>query len=101
MAEGEGNRIRKDPQERLPEAAPPLPRFYGHLGSNNPPAKIEWPELVNSTAEEAEKKIKEEMPHLLIQVVPAGSFVIMDFNENRARVFLDSSGKVSKAPRIG
>ncbi|KAI4342489.1 hypothetical protein MLD38_027116 [Melastoma candidum] len=93
MADVEEKKSPKDPQEQLHEAAPPLPRFYGQPGSNNPPAKIEWPELVDSMADEAEKKIKEEMPHLHIQVVPAESFVTMDFNENRVRIYLNSSGK--------
>ena len=40
------------------------------LGSNSAP-KMEWPELVGLTQEEAERKIKENMPRVQIQVVGA------------------------------
>ncbi|OMO66364.1 Proteinase inhibitor I13, potato inhibitor I [Corchorus capsularis] len=81
---------------------PVLPRTYGSLlGSNSTAPKMEWPELVGLTPEEAEKKIKEEMPRVRIQVVRANSFVTMDFNQARVRLFLDPSGKVQRPPRIG
>jgi phage-related protein len=47
--------------------------MYG-LGSN-PAAKTTWPELVGLTAEEAERKIKEEKPGAQIQVVQLDCFV--------------------------
>ena len=40
----------------------------------NQPTKTSWPELVGAAAEEAEKKIKEEMPGADVQVVPHDSF---------------------------
>ena len=64
-------------------------------------SKTSWPEVVGMTAEEAEKKIKEEMPRATIQVIPHDSFVTMDFNSNRVRLFVDSSQLVVKEPRIG
>lgn len=70
------------------------------LGSNTAP-KMEWPELVGLTPEEAEKKIMEEMPRAQIQVVAANSFVTMDFNQGRVRLYLDPSGKVQRPPRVG
>lgn len=63
--------------------------------------KTTWPELVGLTADEAEKKIKEERPVVQVQVVPPNSFVTMDFRQNRVRLYVDSSGKVDREPRIG
>ena len=47
------------------------------LGTNNP-TKTSWPELVGVIAEEAEKKIKEDISGVEIQVVPPDSFVTAD-----------------------
>ncbi|PWA85436.1 subtilisin-chymotrypsin inhibitor-2B [Artemisia annua] len=66
-----------------------------------PTSKTSWPEVVGMTAEEAEKKIKEGMPRATIQVIPHDSFVTMDFNSNRVRLFVDSSQLVVKGPHIG
>ncbi|KAG8376932.1 hypothetical protein BUALT_Bualt09G0115500 [Buddleja alternifolia] len=64
--------------------------------------KSTWPEVVGLTAEEAMKKIKQEMPSAIhIHVVPSDSFVTMDFRTDRVRIFIDSSGKVFKQPTIG
>ena len=62
---------------------------------------MEWPELVGLTQEETERKIKENMPRVQIQVVGGNSFVTMDFNQGRVRLYLDPSGKVQRPPRIG
>lgn len=70
------------------------------LGTNNP-TKTSWPELVGVTAEEAEKKIKEEMGGAEIQVVPPGYFVTADFKPKRVRLYVDESNKVTRAPGIG
>jgi hypothetical protein len=70
------------------------------LGSN-PAAKTTWPELVGLTAEEAERKIKDEKPGAQIQVVQPDCFVTMDFRQNRVRLHVDSLGKIERAPRIG
>lgn len=53
------------------------------------------------TAEEAEKKIKEEKPELKIDIVPPKSMVTMDYRLDRVRLFLDESGKVAQVPRLG
>ncbi|OMO97229.1 Proteinase inhibitor I13, potato inhibitor I [Corchorus olitorius] len=87
--------------ESTDQSIPVLPRSYGSLVGSNSGPKMEWPELVGVTPEEAEKKIKEEMPRVRIQVVQANSFVTMDFNQARVRLFLDPSGKVQRPPRIG
>jgi hypothetical protein len=63
--------------------------------------KTTWPELVGFTAEEAERRIKEEKPGAQIQVVQPDCFVTMDFRQNRVRLHVDSLGKIQRAPRIG
>ncbi|XP_022747514.1 subtilisin inhibitor CLSI-I-like [Durio zibethinus] len=90
----------KEPGE-LTDSTPILPRTYGRLLGSNTAPKMEWPELVGLTPEEAEKKIKEDMPRVQIQVVEANSFVTMDFNQGRVRLYLDPSGKVQRPPKIG
>ncbi|TYH22294.1 hypothetical protein ES288_A04G116200v1 [Gossypium darwinii] len=81
----------KQPGE-LTDSAPVLPTLL---------RKGEWPELVGLTPEEAERKIKEDMPRVQIQVVQANCFVTMDFNHGRVQLYLDPSGKVERPPRIG
>ncbi|CAN1135183.1 Subtilisin inhibitor 1 [Linum perenne] len=85
----------------------PLPRSYGmgvgvpgnHTSSSE---KVEWPELVGLTAEEGESKIKEEArAGVQVHVIPANSFVTMDFRQDRVRLFVDADRKIARAPRIG
>ncbi|XP_058782636.1 subtilisin inhibitor-like [Vicia villosa] len=64
-------------------------------------AKTSWPELVGVTADEAEKKIKEEMPEAQIQVVPPNTPVTYDYRLQRVRLFVDESNKVIQTPTIG
>ncbi|KAG9454591.1 hypothetical protein H6P81_007495 [Aristolochia fimbriata] len=64
-------------------------------------SKREWPEVVGLAVEEAEQKIKEDMPMAVLQVLPENSFVTMDFNQRRVRIFVDESRKVVKTPRVG
>lgn len=75
---------------------------YGHLLGSNSAAKMTWlDQLVGLTAEEAEKKIKEQMPGAEIRVVQPNCFVTMDFKPSRIRLYVDSLGKVERAPRFG
>ena len=53
------------------------------------------------TAEEAEKKIKEEMPEVYVSVVPLDYAITSDLRFNRVWLFVDSSGKVIQTPYIG
>ncbi|PHT46182.1 Subtilisin-chymotrypsin inhibitor-2B [Capsicum baccatum] len=69
--------------------------------SSQPAGKTSWPELLGVTAEEAEKKIKEEKPELKIYIVPPKSMVTMDYRLDRVRLFVDESGKVAQVPRLG
>ncbi|KAF8029296.1 hypothetical protein BT93_E1853 [Corymbia citriodora subsp. variegata] len=71
-------------------------------GANVAPKKMTWPELVGSTAEAAEKKINEEIgDSIRVQVVPPNTFVTMDYNQRRVRLYVDSSGNVARTPRVG
>ncbi|KAJ8749889.1 hypothetical protein K2173_013804 [Erythroxylum novogranatense] len=66
----------------------------------NLPESKTWPELVGLTAEEAAKKIKEEIPGIQI-VVTRSNIATMDFHFNRVILYVDCEGKVEHVPRIG
>lgn len=90
---------KKLPDELPKESSPtPLPI---HDWSSPPGEKMSWPELVGMTAEEAERKIKEEKPELKIHIIPPNSMVTMDYRLDRVRLFVDESGKVAQEPRLG
>lgn len=74
---------------------------HGQLVGSNSGAKTTWPELVGLTAEEAERKIKEDFPRAEIQVILPDCFVTMDFKQDRVRLYVDGFGKVARIPRIG
>ncbi|KAE8808862.1 Subtilisin inhibitor 1 [Hordeum vulgare] len=57
--------------------------------------KNSWPEVVGLSSEEAKKKIVENKPDASVHVVPADSFVTMDYNTGRVRVFVDSNDKIT------
>jgi len=63
--------------------------------------KKEWPELVGVNGEEAKKIIQTEDPNLLVPVIPCGSCITMNYNNNRVMLFVDKNGNVVSAPRIG
>ncbi|MET9467302.1 serine protease inhibitor [Streptomyces sp. NPDC006544] len=63
-------------------------------------AKSVWPELMGESAEEAREQIRAEFPGITVHVVPEGSMVTMDFNEQRVRLFV-KDGKVVREPRRG
>ncbi|XP_047311249.1 subtilisin inhibitor CLSI-I-like [Impatiens glandulifera] len=65
------------------------------------PKKTSWPEAVGLTADEAEKKIKEDMPTAHTFVLPKGSSFTFDYRVERVRIFVDSTGKVADTPSIG
>lgn len=67
----------------------------------NTSPKEAWPDLVGLDVAEAEKRIKNDRPGIRIQVVPQGHFVTMDFDVGRVRLYIDSSDKIAKLPKIG
>lgn len=64
-----------------------------------------FPELIGLSGEEAKAKLREQYPSetLLsqIDVIPDGNMVTMDYREDRVRIFVDKTGKVTSAPHIG
>jgi hypothetical protein len=60
--------------------------------------KMEWPELVGKSVEEAKKVILKDKPEATIVVVPLGSPVTMDYRTDRVRLFVDT---VADVPKIG
>ncbi|KAK3034252.1 hypothetical protein RJ639_032187 [Escallonia herrerae] len=74
---------------------------YGSPSGTDGDRKTIWPELVGLTPEEAEAKIKKEMPRATVYVVPPNHFVTMDYRTDRVRIYVDSAGKVANPPRIG
>ncbi|KAG6549044.1 hypothetical protein Mapa_009487 [Marchantia paleacea] len=60
-----------------------------------------WPHLVGQNAEEAKKKIQEDHPHLQVVILPQDSFMTMDYNLRRVRIFKDANQKVAKVPTLG
>lgn len=95
-----------EPQQPLPSKLLDLPYLNEYILSYLADEQIagkktQWPELLGMKAEDAEKKIKEEMPRAKVHVIPHDSFVTMDFVSTRVRLFVDSSQNVVKAPRIG
>ncbi|KAJ9185243.1 hypothetical protein P3X46_004900 [Hevea brasiliensis] len=96
------NQETKPSQEHTAQSKPSiLPGTYGQLPGSNSAAKTTWPDLVGLMAEEAERKIKEDFPRAQIQVVQPDCFVTMDFKQDRVRLYVDSSGKVARIPKIG
>ena len=65
--------------------------------------KSEWPELVGMTGEDAKKAIEESSANTIkvVQVLPEGSIVTMDYSEERVRIFVNGDGIVTTTPRIG
>ncbi|GMP85518.1 hypothetical protein CsSME_00038637 [Camellia sinensis var. sinensis] len=98
----EENHETKLPQQQFaPESTFFPPISLDHIFGSGTTLKTTWPELVGLPAEEAERKIKEEMPEVLIQVVPPDCLVTMEFIESRVRLYVDSSGKIVNPPIIG
>ena len=64
--------------------------------------KTKWPELVGRQSREAVDILKQELPGgALVQVLPEGAMVTMDFRLDRVRVFVSEEDRVSSPPMIG
>jgi len=63
--------------------------------------KSSWPEVVGLPAEAAKQKILADRPDVQVVVLPVGSFVTMEFNPKRVRVFINPAGDVAQVPKIG
>lgn len=60
-----------------------------------------WDDLVGKDAEEAKKKILEDLPDADVHILPENSPCTRDFRPNRVRIFVDSGNKVVQAPHTG
>ncbi|KAL4188733.1 hypothetical protein AMTRI_Chr08g203590 [Amborella trichopoda] len=76
------------------------PQRFFPRGHGAPRAKG-WPEVVELSVEEAEKKIKADMPMVQLQVVKPDYFVTMDYDLRRVRLYVDATGIVVKTPALG
>ena len=65
--------------------------------------RTEWPELVGKPGEEAREVIRATGgPGITtVDIIPEDSMVTQDFRTDRVRIFVDSSGKVARTPRVG
>ncbi|GJN09965.1 hypothetical protein PR202_ga28022 [Eleusine coracana subsp. coracana] len=52
-------------------------------------------------AQVAKRKILADRPDVQVVVLPEGSFVTMEFNPKRVRVFVDHANLVAQVPKIG
>jgi len=75
----------------------PQGRTPGHVNSHQP----HWTSFVGQVGSNAAKAIKLERPELEVHIIEEGSMVTMDMRPDRVRVYIDSTGKVTKVPRIG
>merc|ERR1712043_20229 len=66
------------------------------------PEKMEWPEVVGMTADEAKEIILRECGGCTVEVIPKDAMVTMDYRTDRVRIRVDeATGKVAFSPRIG
>ncbi|KAK8565321.1 hypothetical protein V6N13_020442 [Hibiscus sabdariffa] len=65
------------------------------------PGKNSWPELVGTNGESAKTTIERENPNVGAIVVRDGTPVITDFRCDRVWVWVNSNGRVVRAPTIG
>ena len=67
----------------------------------NPDSK--WPDksLIGMSGEEAKEEIHNVDPSVQIDIIPEGSMVTMDYNEDRVRIFVNKDGVVADQPHKG
>lgn len=63
--------------------------------------KIEWPELVGKTADEAKAAVEKEAPGFTIQVIGHDMMATADYRCERIRIWLGKDNRVSQPPRVG
>ncbi|GMH85691.1 hypothetical protein TrVE_jg6372 [Triparma verrucosa] len=57
--------------------------------------------LIGSRIDDAIVKLEDTFNDYVVQKIPEGSMVTMDYRVDRIRVFYDESGKVVGAPNVG
>ena len=69
------------------------------IGATNP---VRWPELVGTTAAEAEAHIRQSHPEVTrIRAVPPGYDITADYLPDRVWLHVDENGIVTSVPHIG
>ncbi len=63
--------------------------------------KTSWPELVGMDGEAAKAQLESVEPDKQVFLVPQNAMMTMDYRKDRVRIFVDSEGKVVRAPKIG
>ncbi|KAH7842004.1 hypothetical protein Vadar_000376 [Vaccinium darrowii] len=63
--------------------------------------KIAWPELLGQGAGDAMRKIKEDMPEAVIEVLTLPCMYTLELRPNRVRLIIDGPGKVVRTPEVG
>ncbi|KAL9408266.1 hypothetical protein AB3S75_046760 [Citrus x aurantiifolia] len=63
--------------------------------------KNSWPELLGAKGDVAAAKIEKQNPYVSAQIVLEGTFVTLEFSCSRVRVWVNTSGIVTRAPAIG
>jgi len=69
--------------------------------SQGSPGKIAWPELLGQGAGDAMKKIKEEKPEAVIEVLTLPCMYTLELRPNRVRLIIDGPGIVVRTPEVG
>ncbi|KAG9454589.1 hypothetical protein H6P81_007493 [Aristolochia fimbriata] len=69
----------------------------GDVGDN----RKTWPELLGVPAKKAAEKIRGEMPWLRIVIIPPRTYVTMDYDHCRVRLFVNDAGIVISLPMVG
>jgi len=63
--------------------------------------KVEWPELVGKTADEAKQVLEREATGRRVAVLSHGMCITADYRTDRIQVWLNADGTVARPPRIG
>lgn len=87
-------------------------RNYHFIMSLSQRNKGEWPELKGKRTEEAGislfasfnievQKIRQDRPDVVIQTIPVGSIITLEFRSDRVRVTADDNDVVVSVPKVG
>ncbi|CAI5507445.1 unnamed protein product [Closterium sp. Naga37s-1] len=66
-------------------------------------SKTSWPEVLGMTGDAARTYIQSSVPQCNwnIEIIPSAHKVIMDYRDDRIRIFVDSRGIVQRIPIVG
>jgi Potato inhibitor I family len=65
-------------------------------------SQMPWAGLVGMSGNEARLIILQDMPSAIVEILPWGTLVFMEYRTDRVRIFIDEeTGEVKETPRIG